>query len=226
MEPQNSPTPQRSLVLPILIAVIVTALVVGGLVYYVTSAMNQTSVPAVTPTPTTTATLAPITATATPTVTVTPATNQYTNTNFGFVLTYPKDWKIVRDSIQKSKTAESNPGEDLTLAPVAASLSDYHKGENFTVIVKHGGFGPEVSHVSYTATYKNGKVTLSDKQVNDYDGAFAPPEETFDTYFTANGVQYFMKASHLTDSQFKEIAESFTLNYYQRRASGLFFVSV
>ncbi len=94
--------PQKSLVLPVSLAVLVSAVVFGGFGYYLANSKNAAETTTVTPTYTTqtTVTAQPTTTTSTSTPTSTTTTDEtanwksYTATKYGFSFKYANEWDL------------------------------------------------------------------------------------------------------------------------------------
>ncbi len=115
MEPQ----PTKSIVLPIILSILVSAILFGGLGYYLANTKNATQV--------TSTTLADTTQTSIPTAsaTVTTSTDEalnwktYTNTKYSYSIKYPTNWAYTESPDTKSgagfrlATKSDNPENDF-----------------------------------------------------------------------------------------------------------------
>jgi hypothetical protein len=117
------PTPTKSLLIPILLSILSSAVVFGTLGYYL--ATSKTTVPSYT-----TQSVVTTSPTATPTAVPTASTteNTYTNSEFGFSFTYPKTWSVA--------TTTKPEGAVLALKiSDATNRNDTDRPANLTVAV-------------------------------------------------------------------------------------------
>jgi hypothetical protein len=146
MEPEEHKSP----IVPIVLSVLVSALVFGGLGYYFGQSMasNNTTQTTTYSSPTATATVATI-ATTTPTPTSSAATTKaFENKDHGYSFKYPSDWVDVTTSYK---------GTDLTLF---TPKTDYYAKQPGTTEVL-----PDVQ-MSYYATVKD--LTKNETTLADY----------------------------------------------------------
>ncbi len=143
--------PQKSIILPVALSVLVSAVIFGGLGYYLADSKNTTET-SVTPTYSsqTTVTTKPI---VTPT---TAALKTYENKTFNFTMKYPSDWKV-------DDTNTTNGGAEGVIA--------FYKGTSLagspslTININEEGRGVQTAEINYDIEYKNDEMKITNRSI-------------------------------------------------------------
>ncbi len=194
---------QKSVLLPVTLAVLASAVVFGGVGYYMANNKGPTDT-----TVTTQPTVRPTTASSPVTASPTAANlSTYTNKNYKFSLQYPSNWKI-DDNTQTSGEAGAN--NSLVLYNGSLPKDDL----SLTLWVNPAGHSMEPPEASYEFSYQNGKIVFGDRKATSSSSGdvFQPAKGSIQFTGTINGVKYFFvgrNANNLAmETQLKNIVST------------------
>lgn len=124
--------PQKSIVLPLVLSVLASAIVFGGFGYYLANSKNDNETTIVTPTYTT----LPITSTppssSTTTTDETANWKTYTSSIYSFSFKYPQDW-----TLSNATTEEAKSGEIVSLVNPETQKQNLPPGYNRNLVVSY-----------------------------------------------------------------------------------------
>lgn len=194
---------QKSLVMPISIAVLISAIVFGMGGYYLGTGQfvdDTDSAAGVLATPA-------VKTTTTATATATPATlKTFSSAALKFSFQYPSTWTL-KDNTQ-GVTKETSPEQTIDLTGPQGIPT-------VTVWINPAGHGVPIPEAQYTIEYKNGKVVFGDRQVNVTKPSDELQAQKGNIQFTGelNGNKFYIMATKVSDSATEDLLKEIVSTY-------------